>query len=386
MSLLKTGVIQNITLKDTDINEVYSIDVFLGDSSGILRRAYPLDTNIKRVPLLGEIVLIFSSIGLGTNRQDRDSRLYYMNPLAIQLNTNNNAFPQVIAPVRKPSNNQNYEDTSQGNANVGNIDDEDTDLGEGFEVNDSVNPLQPFLGDVLIEGRFGHSLRFGYTPQTSQTSKTPSWAISRQQNRKDPLTILSNGRGETNEYNKFVIEDVNDDLSSMWMTSTQRVRLSTSQRNIGSGVDNQSEFDEPTIILNSNRLVLNSKSERIILSAAETVNVATPNWAMDLDSLFTEIKNLVDGVIDLNENLEKAHEQISKAHQQIASLSTELASLKVTTAAGPGVVSPDQIPKFLASKGISEVNKRNTDSNKVDSTSIKQTIQSILQTISRMEQ
>jgi regulator of replication initiation timing len=197
---------------------------------------------------------------------------------------------------------------------------------------------------------------------------------------------LSNGRGETNEYNKFVIEDVNDDLSSMWMTSTQRVRLSTSQRNIGSGVDNQSEFDEPTIILNSNRLVLNSKSERIILSAAETVNVATPNWAMDLDSLFTEIKNLVDGVIDLNENLEKAHEQISKAHQQIASLSTELASLKVTTAAGPGVVSPDQIPKFLASKGISEVNKRNTDSNKVDSTSIKQTIQSILQTISRMEQ
>ena len=94
----KTGVIKNINLKDSDINEIYSIDVLISDSSGLLRKAYPLDTNIKRLPILGELVLLFPSIGVNTNGATRDSRLYYMNPISIQLNPNNNALPPVIAP------------------------------------------------------------------------------------------------------------------------------------------------------------------------------------------------------------------------------------------------------------------------------------------------
>jgi hypothetical protein len=165
MAVVYTGVVVEVNLKDTDINENYSIDVLLTDSSGLLRTVYPLDTNIKRVPLIGEVVLVFSSIGVEANRGTMGSRLYYMNPITIQLNPNNNALPPIIAPIAGESNNDSYDNTSAGNPNTANQDDTQTDLGEGFVEESGVSPLQPFLGDLLIEGRFGHSLRMGYTPQ-----------------------------------------------------------------------------------------------------------------------------------------------------------------------------------------------------------------------------
>tara|TARA_R110001592_G_scaffold87117_5_gene257331 strand:- start:60540 stop:61640 length:1101 start_codon:yes stop_codon:yes gene_type:complete len=363
----KTGVIQNINLKDSDINEIYSIDVLISDSSGLIRKAYPLDTNIKRFPINGEVVLLFPSIGVNANRATRDSRLYYMNPISIQLNPNNNALPPIIAPSTSQSNNNDYDNTSSGTPNVANTDDTSNDLGEGFIEESGVSPLQPFLGDVLIEGRFGHSIRFGYTPSTTQTTKRPAWSSS---NESDPITIISNGRAQSGEYNKFTIENIDDDLSSIWLTASQRVRIQTSQRNIGSGVDVQSQFDNPSIILSSDRILLNSKSDYIILSADKSVNICTPNWAMDMDELFTQLKTLIDEVIKLNENVEKAHDESSSIAQ---SLST---SQVITQLGNQPLIN---FASFIQSKTKSE-------SNKIESTTIKQNIQTILQNINNMEQ
>jgi hypothetical protein len=366
MATVYTGVVVRANLKDGDINENYSIDVLLTDSSGLLRTAYPLDTNIKRVPLIGEVVLVFSSIGVDANRGTRGSRLYYMNPITIQLNPNNNALPPIIAPIAGESNNDSYDNTSAGNPNTANQDDTENDLGEGFVEESGVTPLQPFLGDLLIEGRFGHSLRFGYTPQTSQTTQQPSWTSDTDS---DPITILSNGRKQSGEYNKFSIENIDDDLSSIWLTSSQKLRIQTSQRKLGSA-DSQSSFDKPSIVLTSDRLLLNAKSDHIILSANKSVNVCTPNWAMDLDKLFTEIKNLVDKVIELNENVEKAHTEYGNIAQN-------LSTAQVTTALGPSPLL--NFATYIQSKIQSETNKVETQLNK-------QSIQTILQNIDNMKQ
>ena len=366
MSTTYTGVVVRTNLKDNDINENYSIDVLLTDSSGLLRKAYPLDTNIKRVPLIGEVVLVFSSIGVEANRGTRGSRLYYMNPVSIQLNPNNNALPPIIAPIASESNNDSYGNTSSGNPNVANQDDTENDLGEGFVEESSVTPLQPFLGDLLIEGRFGHSLRFGYTPQTSQTTQQPSWTSDTDS---DPITILSNGRKQGGEYNKFSIESIDDDLSSIWLTSSQKLRIQTSQRNLGSA-DSQSSFDKPSIVITSDRLLFNAKNDHIVLSANKSVNVCTPNWAMDLDKLFTEIKNLVDKVIELNENVEKAHTEYGNIAQN-------LSTAQVTTALGPSPLL--NFATYIQSKIQSETNKAETQLNK-------QGIQTILQNIDNMKQ
>lgn len=156
--------------------------------------------------------------------------------------------------------------------------------------------LQPFLGDILIEGRFGHSLRFGYSPTESDTTQKPSWESNTVE---DPITILSNGRKDAGKYNKFIVENVNDDLSSIWLTSSQKVGLITSNKNIGMGVDSQRNFNNPSLILNSDRIILNSKSDYIILSGKKSVNIATPKWAVDMDKLFTILEGLIQQLADL---------------------------------------------------------------------------------------
>ena len=58
----------------------------------------------------------------------------------------------------------------------------------GFEEVGDVSALQPFSGDVIVEGRFGQSIRLGYTPAGAQTTQKPSW----KGDSTSPITILRN--------------------------------------------------------------------------------------------------------------------------------------------------------------------------------------------------
>ena len=78
----------------------------------------------------------------------------------------------------------------------------------------------------MFEGRFGHSMRFGYTPNGADTTKSPSWSSSSDN---DPITIISNGRKSGGSYHKFIIEDVNDDLSSIWVGSKKKKKSTPAQ-------------------------------------------------------------------------------------------------------------------------------------------------------------
>lgn len=364
MSQLTTGEVTDVILTD---DTMYAIRAKIKDGSNITDIYYPLDVNIKKIPVKGDVVLITPSINAEGEGGSHGGAGYYT-LVSTQKNINNNVLPDAVIPKSSDSDNQNYQEISAGNQNVGNVDDGEHDMGEGFEDDENISPLQPFLGDVLIEGRFGHSLRFGYTPQTSQTTKTPSWSSN---NDTDPITILSNGRGTRGEYNKFIIEDIDDDLSSIWMTSTQKIRLSTSQTNLGRGVESPAQYDNASIILNSDRILLNAKSDYIILSADKGVNIASSNWAMDLDKLFTEIQNLVNNVIDLNDNVQKAHDEIARLAQSTATM-----TLTGNLGSPVPVVSA---PVILLSKGFSQTNKTLANNIKTTANNIKQNIDNMKQ-------
>jgi hypothetical protein len=294
MATFETATIQKVNLKDDDINKVYSIEVVSRASSNSFVEVFPLDTNIKRIPLVGEqVIVLVSQSPEGASHKIANKR-YYIGPTATQKNVHNNALPK--ATIGKSVNiGGDYSDTSAGNPNTSGGS-SDVDLGDGFVERTDVGSLQPFLGDILIEGRFGHSLRFGYSPSSADSTQSPSWESSTVE---DPITILSNGRGSSGAYNKFIIESVDNDLSSIWLTSSQKVGLTTSQTNIGMGVDSQKNFNKPSLILNSDRIILNSKSDYIILSGAKSVNIATPAWAMDMDKMFTILEGLIQQLADL---------------------------------------------------------------------------------------
>ena len=294
MARLQSGTIQEVNLKDDDVNILYSIKVLMRSGRGVLIEAFPLDVNVKRIPVLGEQVIVIKSQSPESDPKKTRSKNYYLHPVPVQLNVHNNSMPKAHS-VFATTSGGDYSSTSTGTPNSEGGD-SSVGFGDGFVERTDVGSLQPFLGDLLIEGRFGHSLRFGYSPEGADTTEDPSWNSSTPE---DPITILSNGRKSAGSYNKFIIESVDDDLSSIWLTSSQKVGLTTSQKNIGTGVDSQKNFDKPSAILNSDRIILNSKSDYIILSGAKSVNIATPAWAMDMDKMFTLLESLVQQVADL---------------------------------------------------------------------------------------
>jgi hypothetical protein len=63
-------------------------------------------------------------------------------------------------------------------------------LGEYFKENLSIQPLLPFEGDTIVEGRFGNSIRLGATAKEAK-EKT---AYSTKGETGDPITIIRNGQ------------------------------------------------------------------------------------------------------------------------------------------------------------------------------------------------
>tara|TARA_B100000497_G_scaffold41066_1_gene47812 strand:- start:859 stop:1848 length:990 start_codon:yes stop_codon:yes gene_type:complete len=294
MSNIRVGVVEKVNLKDKDVNKLYSITVITPKSMNKGEICFPIDANIKRIPIIGETVVIVTGIGAESAGGSTDPVMYYIPSISLQKNISNNALPGGSITKKSKGSSTSYSQASAGTPNTSGGG-EEHDYGKGFTEPESVNPLQPFLGDVLLEGRFGHSLRFGYTPSGAETSKEPSWSSSTVE---DPITILSNGRSNFTGYNKFVIESVDDDLSSIYLTSSQKISIKTSQTNLGAA-SAQSSYSNPSVVITSDRILLNSKEDSVIISAKNDIINATPSWAMEMDTMFTILEGLIQQVADL---------------------------------------------------------------------------------------
>ena len=286
---VSVATVQKIILKDNDVNEVYEIQCFNQKNPNQQITAYPYDLSFRRIPLIGESVVLIRASQPESNPAKRESNqtFYYLNPVAIQRNPHNNSLPTSKTLLSTGASAAGYEAAAAGVPGVGGSS-SDKKLGDGFSERTDVGSVQPFIGDVLLEGRFGHSMRFGYTPKGSKTSEKPSWSSSTDN---DPITIISNGRKSGGSYNKFIIEDVNDDLSSIWLGSSQKIKLKPAQNGIG-GADNPSSYSNSSIYLNSDRVFLNARNEKVIIAAKQDIINATPGWQMEMDKLFTEIEKL----------------------------------------------------------------------------------------------
>jgi len=292
---LIVGIVKNIVLEDTEVNDVYAIQCFTQSNPNTQIKAYPYDMSMRRVPLIGEAVVLLQaqSATASAGQKQQNQTYYYLNPVSLQKNPHNNALPTSKDLVLNIPNAGGYNAAAAGTPSISGI--SDKSLGKGFTERTDVGSLQPFIGDVLFEGRFGHSMRFGFTPNGSKTTQTPSWSSDTDN---DPITILSNGRGSGGSYNKFIIEDVDTDLSSIWLSSSQKIKLTSAQSGIGAA-DPQSQFDKPSIVLNSDRVYLNSKSDFIILNSSKDIINSTPGWQMEMDKLFTLIESLASELKDL---------------------------------------------------------------------------------------
>lgn len=261
--------------------------------------AYPLAPNTKNYPLINEVVYLISLPNTGIGEISISKKPYYINIVSLWNHPHHNAYPS-ISNEAPPTQQKTYNETQAGSPKIAIDNTKEIFLGNTFTEKSNIHPLLPFEGDFIQEGRWGNSIRLGstvrYTPNTWSSSGTNG----------DPITILRNGQGKQTEQGWIpTTEDINNDESSIYLTSTQIIPLEAESISYASYSGSEAPstpntFNGNQIILNSGRLVFNSTYDHILLSSAKSVNLnAKASVNIDTDKFIVQSNNTYLGNIKL---------------------------------------------------------------------------------------
>ena len=257
--------------------------------------ATPLLPFAKNYPLINEIVVLFNLPGKNISQITNNTNIlqyYYLNPVGIWNHPHHNAYPNALTNDSDGNNEEiSYQQIESGVVR------KVSDFSPNIEFNSplvekgsfvektNIHPLLPFSGDNIYEGRWGNSIRFGSTvPPTSisGSSNTPdyqnNWSFVGQNG--DPITILRNGQPKDSSNAGWlpIIENIREDLSSIYMTSYQQIPLRAANENYSALSPEPllpREYFNPQVILNSGRLVFNASTDSIIASAQDSISLSS---------------------------------------------------------------------------------------------------------------
>src|SRR5574344_597756 len=227
--------------------------------------AYCKQGYVKSIPIKNEVVSLDTAFCVdgtqdgGTFRPI--NRVYWDKILAIWHTPNYNPFPNIKLDGSGAASTGNwFKEAESGTYNV---------------------QLHP--GDVLLEGRYNQSLRFGAT-----LVSTVKYCVTGASG--EPYTILRNGKGSTymnsiEGSSTTVGEDINKDSSSIYLTADHRVDLTQAydKRKAWTGSDapqKASLFKGAQIISNTDRYWINARKD-IELTAKEALGLGAAKIGLD---------------------------------------------------------------------------------------------------------
>ena len=302
-SKLKNGT-QVGKVRDIILNEQYpNIERYGGDSaigsifftlngykSGGRNVAKPLFPQSNYYPLKHELVLILELPDASIGSNDSQNSFYYLNVINIWNAPNHNAYPDTYK-TPNPSKVNSYEVSntlkqpiinSQKPPYNDNVDEFYSDFNKSqntFIERENIHPLQPFSGDSIYQGRWGNSIRFSSTTLPKTSDPLNNW--SKEGKNGDPITLIRNGqpRNIKSPGWKPIIENINKDLSSIYLTSTQKLPIIASSDNYSSynssdelAPQSPNTYSGNQVVINSGRLFFQSDKDHIMLSAKKTIN------------------------------------------------------------------------------------------------------------------
>ena len=116
------------------------------------------------------------------------------------------------------------------------------------------------------------------TNQPSQPTSLNNWSVSGSNG--DPILIFRNGQNPElkGPAQNTIVEDINKDLSSIYITSTQQIPLVASSQNdyLSYGENKPSspnQYSGAQIILNSGRLTFNTTQDHLMFSSKKSINL-----------------------------------------------------------------------------------------------------------------
>lgn len=274
--------------------------ISIGGVSGQKINAYyalPKEISLQEYPLIGEIVVIERIFN-----RNFYSRRVNVNKLVNDINT----FPQLNENIKLKSPSNTQVEQAKDGVMVPVDESEAPELeipGDYFTPRSEVHPLKHFDGDFILQGRFGTSIRMSSgriedalnginNSSVNATSKLQTKTILGPSKRSNsPIFIFTAGQYQyptitTDSPAGLVMEDINRDDTVFVMSTDQNINFFHSTTgNVAhytGYVKEKRDFIPPTItsdlgrltvlggsqlILNSSRVVINSKLSDIILSA-----------------------------------------------------------------------------------------------------------------------
>ena len=276
----------------------YSIDGLQGSNTG--NTARPFNPNNSTYPLINELIFLIEGPNNNIGSNTSSKSYYYLNMFGIWNSSHHNAFPNPIKP-NQPE--QNYLASTEGNS---------TPLNSPFNLSQNtfiersnIKPLLPLPGDMIQSGRWGNSIRFGSTANPNKNNPPNdltvynNWSDSGKNG--DPITLIRNGQDPNSPKEGWIpiTENINKDLSSLYLTSTQQIPIVTNpvlfnNKRYTSYTPSSKEsptsvssFNGNQVIINSGRLVFNSKTDHIMLSSKRTISFeAVKGFNFDTNSNF----------------------------------------------------------------------------------------------------
>lgn len=264
------------------IGTIFFDDTTVGGQStsiNIIHFARPYFSNIKFYPLLNEVVSILYIID--PTQSGGGSPLpkvaYYLPPTNLWNHPHHNSLPDPNVP-NPFSRRKSYEEVEAGSPNREYNNTVSTPLGSTFKEKSKIFPLYAYEGDHIFEGRWGNTIRLGST--VNYPNFPNEW--SSEGNIGDPITILriANPNTSTTQQGWIpTVENTSQDLSSIYLTSTQKVNFSPSSFKTDSFKADDSpthptEYQGNQIIIDSGRLVLNAKQDGILLSSPNAIHLS----------------------------------------------------------------------------------------------------------------
>jgi hypothetical protein len=289
-----------------------------------LKSAFPLEMNLQEFPLVGERVIVFKVFGT----------LFYTR----KLNTKRKLTENVTTSVSQtfgPSetNSQDTRDSRQlatQGIPVNLSETINNNRIPQFKVNPNTRPLRANEGDIIFSGRFGSFIRMGSSlfinpndelPQPNILLTAGAWDAPRQLSTGDTITPYS-----------LAYENINNDKSSIWLISNQKVPFFAStalgDRRIkahllSSENKNERSYTGAQILINSDKVILNTKRNEIALFSNTEINLS----ALKSITLDTERSAFIRAFRDINM---KADDTICLEAKQIGVISLEDLAVKAT--------------------------------------------------------
>ena len=316
------------------------VEVFDKSNPGIEKIAKPYSPQSKSLPIINEVVQLFL-LPIPTDGNDFREDYYYLPSYNVWNSPHHNSLPNPRKTNLPPSLQLDYQQIEGGL--VRRTPDDPIEIDFNSPTNPSQNtfiekpnihPLLPFAGDVMYEGRWGNSLRFGSTNKTINLD-TPSNNWSSAGTTGDPIVILRNGQPINSSEEGWIpiTEDVNQDLSSIYLTSTQKLPIDNNWENKFkvftplSRPISLSNYSSPQAIINSDRILLNAKTDSILISGEQHFNVAVGKYVnIDSENLYIDAeitklgsKNATEPILKGDTTVELL-KQLTKAVQDLAKI------------------------------------------------------------------